>query len=306
MKTALITCCKHEECYIEEFIEHYINIGIDTIFICDNNELDYKYQILPIIQKYIDNGFVVYKDYRGVVDVVHKCYDDIYFSECDNYDWFCIFDTDEFLNIDKFNNISELLDHKIFDNVDFIICHWVCMISENIIIENPKKPVKETYTKMSHTSGVDIIKSIIKGRQSDKITRIMAHYPFFKEGINCKYCFINDFNKDENSIITCETGSLTNVNVKTPVSDSKTLDEYIKNINTYRKIHLKHYINKSLEEYIDKMFYRGPGDRSKKYYEYMNPEKMFYRYMKFYDIDNKPELWYLNYKKIFFEKIPKY
>ena len=60
------------------------------------------------------------------------------------------------------------------------------------------------------------------------------------------------------------------------------------------------------EEYIDKMFYRGPGDRSKNYYEYLNPEKMFYKYMKFYDINNKPESWYLNYKKIFFEKIPKY
>lgn len=39
---AVIACAKQEELYICEWIEWNINIGVDHIFICDNNDSNYK------------------------------------------------------------------------------------------------------------------------------------------------------------------------------------------------------------------------------------------------------------------------
>lgn len=97
---------KNEENYLVEFIEHYMQLGITTIFFGDNNAPKNNQQY-ESIKKYIDSGFVKYYNYQGVKDIQHKFYSDIYFKEIDNYDWFFVFDIDEILELDnKYKNID--------------------------------------------------------------------------------------------------------------------------------------------------------------------------------------------------------
>ena len=40
MKVALIGICRYANEYVEEWINHYLSIGIDHIYLCDNNDVN--------------------------------------------------------------------------------------------------------------------------------------------------------------------------------------------------------------------------------------------------------------------------
>ena len=40
MKVALIGICRYANEYVEEWINHYLSIGIDHIYLCDNNDIN--------------------------------------------------------------------------------------------------------------------------------------------------------------------------------------------------------------------------------------------------------------------------
>ena len=52
-------------------------------------------------------NFVTVLDYHNQVNVQNRCYENVYEDIKTLYDWICIFDCDEFLYLDTFNNISE-------------------------------------------------------------------------------------------------------------------------------------------------------------------------------------------------------
>ena len=54
-KIALLCVGKNEENYLVEFIEHYMQLGITTIFFGDNNAPQNNQQY-ESIKKYIDSG----------------------------------------------------------------------------------------------------------------------------------------------------------------------------------------------------------------------------------------------------------
>ena len=79
MNTAIIACCKMEELYIREWIDWHLNIcNFTHIFLCDNNDTGYKYQLKPLIQDYIDSGRVTVYNYNDIHPIQPHCYNDIY------------------------------------------------------------------------------------------------------------------------------------------------------------------------------------------------------------------------------------
>ena len=40
MKVALVGICRYANEYVEEWINHYLSIGIDHIYLCDNNDVN--------------------------------------------------------------------------------------------------------------------------------------------------------------------------------------------------------------------------------------------------------------------------
>ena len=64
IRVCLCTLGKKENLYIKEFIQYYEKIGIDKIFLYDNNDInDERFE--PIIEEYINKSFVKLYNWRG-------------------------------------------------------------------------------------------------------------------------------------------------------------------------------------------------------------------------------------------------
>ena len=235
-KIALLCVGKNEENHLVEFIEHYKQLGITTIFFGDNNDVDNNVQY-DVLKPYIDSGKVRYCNYQGVEDIQHKFYDDVYFQEKDNYDWYFIFDCDEFLELDnQYKNIDGFLNDEHFNGIDAIQIKWQYMMSPNFPqYHYQNKSYKELYTKKNlrkvnkkYTTG---LKSIFK--YSKNIERISLHYPVFYKEYTPKFMLADSFK------------------VINPYKSRITFD--LKEEIYMNNTRLLHYHFKSLDEYVDKI-----------------------------------------------------
>ena len=262
MKIALLCVGKNEEEHLLEFINHYINLGITTIFFGDNNDIGNNSQY-DVLKPYIDGGKVQYYNYQGIEDIQHKFYTDIYFQEKDNYDWYCVFDCDEFLDLkNRFSNIEEFLTQKEFKNTDIVFVKWEYRIHENFpLYHKINLPYKELYTKTVHKiyKGVYFtgLKSII--RYSNNIKRVSIHFPFYKEGYK-PTLKLGDNYRIVNKLSSSIRGS------------RKIIDP--------NAVTLVHYFYKSCDELVEKIFMgRAQGHKDRYYYN----EQPFNKLICFYD-----------------------
>ena len=169
MKVLLYLISKNDENYILEWVEHYINIGINHIIIYNNSIID---NYTNILKDYINKNIVTIDDcvlnkpfinndtcieYKNAQSYVYnKCYNENY----NNYDYICFFDSDEFLIFEKFTNINDFLSQDIFNNYDCIRICWKIYDDNNIII--PKTYSVKQFTNFIDTNMNRICKSIIK------------------------------------------------------------------------------------------------------------------------------------------------
>ena len=99
-----------ENRYLEEWLRHYVSLGVDKIIIFDNNDTQGKYaeNIFDIdyVKDCKDNNIIdVYpipEEKQAQTRSYNKCYE-IY---GDKYDWLMFFDIDEFLMLEKAKNIN--------------------------------------------------------------------------------------------------------------------------------------------------------------------------------------------------------
>ena len=66
LKSKVCICAigKEENRYIKEFVEHYKKLGVDKIFLYDNNKKKGE-RFESVISEYINEGFVKIYNYRG-------------------------------------------------------------------------------------------------------------------------------------------------------------------------------------------------------------------------------------------------
>ena len=77
MKVALICCGRLENRYAVEWVEYYKQLGIDHIYIADNN-YDGEEHFEDVLQQYLDEQFITILNYRNVVKVQTVAYSEIY------------------------------------------------------------------------------------------------------------------------------------------------------------------------------------------------------------------------------------
>ena len=63
MKVALCVIGRLENLYAREYVEYYKKLGMDKIFIYDNNHKGEEH-FEDVLQDYVDEGFVKIIDYR--------------------------------------------------------------------------------------------------------------------------------------------------------------------------------------------------------------------------------------------------
>ena len=145
MKVALCCIGRLENRYIKEYVEYYKKLGVDKIFIYDNNH-DGEEHFEDVIGEYVDNGFVEIIDFRNKEAKQLEAYQDCYNNRVNDYDWVCFFDIDEFLEFsDKTLDVKSFLSQDKFNNFDLIHVNWLCY-SDNNLVHYEDKPLRERFT----------------------------------------------------------------------------------------------------------------------------------------------------------------
>lgn len=238
MKVYLCALAKNEHLYINEWVNHYLKLGVDKIFIFDNDNKD-----APYIGDYIDKEClpkIRIINARGVhrPKMQHDFYTNFYNIQKDNFDW-CIFcDVDEFLvGID---NIKDFLRQEKFRTFEQIRIKWKLFGDDNLITRDTSKPVLGAFKRVITSSlNNDLItkgtlenqgKAIVRGHMKDIWVR-SPHFAIHKPNRLLRSCLPNG---------------------KECYSCVQITEDYSK-----ETVFFNHYMTKSLSEFINQKLDRG-------------------------------------------------
>ena len=98
IKISLCTMGKNENLYVKEFVEYYIKLGIDHIFIYDDNEQNTEKISSALGNKY-KNKITIYENIKDRIYNQSEAFTDCYQNNLNKYDWFLMVDMDEYLYI---------------------------------------------------------------------------------------------------------------------------------------------------------------------------------------------------------------
>lgn len=141
MKTALIAIGRQENRYAREFVEHHLRLGIDHIYVLDNNRQGEE-RFEDVLQDYIDEGRVTVEDYRDGILVQFKAYTESYKRHRFEYDWIGVWDFDEFLDIRKGDLGTFLTGRK----SDCVLVNWECY-GDNGLTDYDPRPMSERFSE---------------------------------------------------------------------------------------------------------------------------------------------------------------
>ena len=129
-----------ENRYAVEWVEHYKALGVDKIFIYDNNRVEDGELFQDVLQPYIEAGFVEITYFEGMQrDAYEKCYRD----HSDEYGWIGFFDFDELVCIEGTRDIHDFLKDY---NADVVCLNWQVM-TDNGLTHYDARPMKERFTE---------------------------------------------------------------------------------------------------------------------------------------------------------------
>lgn len=255
MKVAVCCIGRRENRYINEFVNHYLSIGVDKIFIYDNN-YDGEEYFEDVLNENIRNNEVEIIDYRNQQYCQLKAYQDCYDKHNQEYDWILFIDCDEYLHMEGVDNIKDFLKQEKFNSFDMIHVNWM-VYGDNNLVRYEDKPLKERFTepvlpldwirnenvKVSENT---LIKSIIRGGLNGINWSLTSHTP--------------------NSLIKCCSPSGVKI---IPNSHYSSID--------FKYAYLKHYNTKTIEEWLDIKTQRGFPDGNKDYFKKINVVKDFFK-----------------------------
>lgn len=228
MKVALCVMVKNVNKYLIEFIEHYKKIGIDHIFIGDNNDIDGE-NIEDVIFEYLKlpTPYITIINVKNQKNLQCIFYEYTYKAYNKSFDWMCFFDIDEFLELTIDDNIHDYLSRPIFNDAEQIHINWLMFGDNNRIKYDPLDVQRRFTTPMpiELTTENLAIKSILRCNINKNVMMINPH------------TFINYVNPiitvNNNGIIMQDIWGACDVG------------------NNYELAFLKHYVYKSLEEFLD-------------------------------------------------------
>ena len=179
-KLAIVAIAKNESDYIREWVAYHKVIGVERIYLYDNDSTDGTKEE---IQDFIDNGFVVYNVIHGQCRQM-----DAYNDALQTFGSKCIYmayiDCDEFLTpVDKDIKIGECLD-KFFSSypqAGALAVNW-CMFGSSNLEKKPNGMLIDNFLWRAKIGrqGTDVVKSII--RPSKTLFFDNPHYAVFRFG----------------------------------------------------------------------------------------------------------------------------
>lgn len=233
----VVCVAKREEMTIVDWVEYHRQVGINHIYIFDNNDVD-DLSLVNKLKVYIDCGFVtVFDNIRGMKGMQMECYNAFLrqnLKEMVN-DWTLFIDCDEYLSIrEKYDNISDFLNDVEANcpDIGVLYTNWDCYSANNKILYDPR-PVVERFNER------------LKLRVEEN-SQIKA---FVKTG--------------------CQAFYQGNPHNPIPIDGKKTYDTLFRVVNKLSPfqeirddypIYINHYITKSLQEYVYRKYQRETAD----------------------------------------------
>ena len=227
VKVCLCTLGKNENKYIKEFAEHYQKLGVDKIFLHDNNDISEKSEKFEnVLSEYIKNNFIEIIDYRGKIAPQMDIYDECYKKHKNDFNWFMFFDIDEFLHLKDYNNIKDFLDEKKFSKCKLIYLNCL-RHTDNDLLYYDNRTLEKRFPYINWNSRSFTLKTIARGN----IKRINFHTSHWLD----------------RGIVGC------NVLGKMVIPSRKVKLENDINDPELKRFYIDHYCFKSTEEYINKI-----------------------------------------------------
>ena len=155
------TIAKWEEPYIREWIDWNKSIGIQHILIADNNDDE---RLMPVIQDYVDDGYVEVIDYRNKKSPQMEWLNHaLKIAKENEIEWLALVDVDEFIITDS---LARLLD----GHTSTISLPWL-IYDDNDQLYYEDRPVMERFTRTISwaRSGMTPCKSIWHVPTTDEI-----------------------------------------------------------------------------------------------------------------------------------------
>ena len=233
IKICICTCGKNENKYAREFVQYYLQYGVDKIFIYDNND-DSDESFADVLFDYIKSGFVEIINFRNKTKIQLKAFNHCYQLNKNNYDWFIYYDMDEFIHLHDFKNIKEYLLSRKFNKCNIIYLNHVIHTDNNQIYYYNKSlferfPLLENYENANYSYiPRRVLKDVIKIILRENLSNIKFGNPHFLDNYLNSSC--NGF------------GNIINHN--------KSI--HLKNPD-HSKFYFDHFYFKSSEEYLNKL-----------------------------------------------------
>lgn len=186
MEIVICAMAKNENDYINEWVEHYVKLGIDKIYLYDNNDFEVDNVMNHIDKKY--HNYIVYKDIRGQhrPKLQHDIYTGFYIKYGKTFDWVFYCDIDEFL-VGVVNFHSWFMQPQ-FKHAQQIRVMWKLFGDNDLIERDMTKSVMETFTQeVKHTLNRNLIdkgnleiqgKAFVRGGMSNVVVR-SPHFASF-------------------------------------------------------------------------------------------------------------------------------
>jgi hypothetical protein len=222
INVCLCTIGKKENKYVLEFVEHYRRLGVDKIFIYDNNDINGE-SFENVIGDFIKSKYVELINYRGINKAQKPSMNDCYNKNYLKYNWLIFYDMDEFLYLKNYTNIKYFLSENKFKKCKKIRLNMVYQTDNNLLFYQ-NKSLSERFPNFNKNIKSYIVKSILRGNISG-IKIYQVHYLSKKiKGCNGFGNFVNKTNSRADII----------------------------DLNNY---YIKHYAFKSTEEFINYLFF---------------------------------------------------
>lgn len=237
----VVLCClaKKEHKYINDFVKWYIDMGFDTIYVYDNDEVDEEHQ-----EYYVDTEYrkkVIFKNVRGFkeTNLQHRLYTGFYAKYGKEFDWVLYCDVDEYLFGVK--DIKAFLSQPQFYNVAQIRVKWKLFGDDDLITRDMSKPVYECFhNEIKYSLNRALTKEIRLQDQGKMFVRGKLNNILVP---SCHYaCYMNK-NCILRSVLPSGKPCYSGVNIREDYSNEK--------------VFLHHYMTKSLSEFVEQKLNRN-------------------------------------------------
>ena len=225
----LCAIAKNENLYINEWINYHLTLGIDHIYLYDNND-----STAPNIKNFITNKDKVTiinyqnKHYKKMQTVV---YTEFYKRYNKMFNWCGFLDIDEFLS--GVNNVNEFFNSEKFTNYNQIRIKWKLFGDDGCIDRDRSIPVHDFFKHpILDNFKSNEAKCFIRGNMPEQLSYHKTHYVLNEKKELWKACL--------------PSGN------PTTIVDWSIHEDY-----SNETIFINHYMTKTLSEFIDQKLNRG-------------------------------------------------